>query len=116
MMRGGPALALFIPLEHGKVRDPKESEIPSRIAALLESAVPVGIFLSQRETQQPRSGINRMIVLLDLRLHPAFGFVLCRLAVSSDDHDQVVSFSGDRLANLGRSFREVFLQPLEVFK
>src|SRR5271163_1772612 len=116
MMRRGPALTLFVPLEHGKIRYPEESKIYGGIAALLESTMPFGIFLSQSETQQPRSGINRMIVLLDLRLHAAFGFVLCRLTISGDDHDQVVSFSSDRLANLGRSFRKVFLQPLEVFK
>src|SRR5271154_5989080 len=94
MMSGGPALALLIPLEHGEIGDPEEAEVLARIAALLESTMSLSIFLSQRQTQQARGRINSVVMLLDLRLHPALGFVLSRLAVSGNYHDQVVSVSG----------------------
>src|SRR5271166_451157 len=116
MMRGSPALALFVPLEHGKIGDPKEAKVFGGIARLLESTVPVGISLSQRKTQQTCGGVHGVVVLLDLGLHTPFGFVLRRLAVASYNHDQVVSFSSGLFANLGRGFREILFQPLEVLE
>src|ERR1700686_1003282 len=116
MMRRRPALALFVPLEHGKIRDPEEAEIFSWIAALLESTMPVSIFLRQRQTQQPCSRINRVVVLLNLRFHAACGFMLCRFTIAGNDHNQVIRFCASFLSNLGSSFGKVFLQPLEIFE
>ena len=71
--------------------------------------MPLGILLSQRETQQARGGVHRVVVLLDLGLHAAFGFVLCRLAVAGNDHDQIVGLGARSLGEFlaaasGKSF------------
>src|SRR5277367_4119668 len=115
MMSCGPSLALFVPLEHGEIGDPEETKILRGIAALLKCPMPLGILLSQRQAQQTRSSVNRMIVLLDLRFHTALGFVLRQLAVPGNNDDQVVRLSSGFSANLGRGFWKVFLQPFEVF-
>src|SRR5439155_5041748 len=69
-----------------------------------------------RQTQQARGGVDRMIVLLDLRFHAAFGRMLGQLAVARNNDDQVVSFSAALRANLRGRVRERLLQPLEIFK
>ena len=78
--------------------------------------MPRGVFLRQRNTQQARGGVDRMIVLFDLRFHAAFGRMLGQFVVARNYNDQVVSFSAALRANLRGRVRERLLQPLEIFK
>src|ERR1700720_4265725 len=116
MVSGGPAFAVLVPFEHGEIGDPEEPEILVGIAALLEGTVPVGILLCQRDPEQSCGGINGVVVLLDLRLHAAFGLVLPWLAVTGDDYEKIAGFGSALFANTGCCLGKVFLHALEVLK
>src|ERR1700722_10776044 len=116
MMCRRPALSLFIPLEHRKISDPQEAKVLGCVTRFLESSMPLGVFRRQRQTQQSRSRMNRVVVLLDLWFDAAGGFVFSRFTIAGNHHDQVISRGGGLLANLGSSFGKVFLQPFEIFK
>src|SRR5258708_25931779 len=115
MVRRIPALAALIPLEHGKIRDPQETKILLRVAGLLEDAVPLSVFLSQRQSQQSRRRINRQL----LRRNLAIAWKRCLLATlrrPRDDHDEIASLHSCLGCNLRRSLPEILLNPLEVFE
>ena len=116
MVRRGPALSFLVPFEHGEVGDPEKAKIFGGIARLFKLPMTPSILLRQRHSQQASSRIDGMIVLLDLRLHPALGLMLRRFAVARNHHNQVFRFGAALLPNFCRRLRKRFLQALEIFK
>ena len=51
MVGGHPLLLAFVPLEHGKIRDPQEAVIFRRVSSLLEDAMAIRILLRQCQPQ-----------------------------------------------------------------
>src|SRR5438309_2398981 len=110
-MGGSPALPFLVPLEHREVSHPEGPEVSAHERTMLRS-----IFLSQSHAQQASSRVYRMVVLLDFGLHAAFRRMSTRLAVASNDHDQVVGVRTTFFADFGSWVGKRLFQSLEILK
>ena len=110
-MRRRPAFAFFIPLEHGEICDPQKAEFATGKRAMFGR-----ILLSQRDPQQTRRVVDRMIVLLDFRLHASLRFVLSWLSASGNNDDQIAGLAANLFHNFSRGIRKILFQPFEVFE
>src|SRR5437016_11299869 len=115
MVGGVPLFLAFVPLKHGKVRDPQESEVFRCIATLLEKTVALGILLGERNAQQAGRRIDRELA----GRHLAVGrkrSLLAGLRRPGNDDEQVsgvrAGFSRDLCCGVGK----VLFDALEVLK
>src|SRR5205085_7382497 len=90
MVRRRPSPTVGIPLEHGEIRHPEMTVARGIFAAAGKCLVTLGVLAPQLHPQLPGGVIDGMVVLLDLRLHSALRFVLCRLQPTGHDDDQIM--------------------------
>src|SRR5271165_4229129 len=106
MVRRVPAALGLVPLEHGEVSDPQQLEV-----AVLESAVALGILLSERKTKLSGGRVNAVRLLACLDSAGSF----CSFGASDHNH-QVFRMRLRKTADFRAGLGERFLQPLDVLE